>query len=109
MTNGCQCQKRVAMVRGVPASLRERKRIRTRDDLIRASAALLEANEFDNTTVEQICERVEVSVSTFFRYFDAKDAVVFAYLEDALEGLCAKLETLERRSEVVRELHQEMV
>src|SRR3712207_4537274 len=57
--------------------LRERKKLKTRLALVDAAVELFERKGFEATTVEEICERAEVSPSTFFRYFPAKEAVVF--------------------------------
>jgi AcrR family transcriptional regulator len=57
------------------APLRVRKRNRTRRDLQRAAIDLVETNGYPATSVDEICDRAEVSRSTFFRYFGSKDAV----------------------------------
>ncbi|SED83158.1 TetR/AcrR family transcriptional regulator [Ruania alba] len=52
--------------------LRERKKIARRDALIDATHELIREHGLDNVTVEAICERVGVSVRTFFNYFESK-------------------------------------
>lgn len=49
----------------------------TRARLTEAAFDLFEADGFENTTVEQIVARAGVSKTTFFRYFRAKEDVVF--------------------------------
>jgi AcrR family transcriptional regulator len=56
--------------------LRERKKIRTRTAIRTATYALVREQGYDATTVEQIAERAEVSPSTVFRYFPAKEDIV---------------------------------
>jgi AcrR family transcriptional regulator len=56
--------------------LRERKKQRTRETLQREALRLIAAQGYSRTSVEQIAEAAEVSVSTFFRYFPAKEDVV---------------------------------
>ena len=58
-------------------SLRDRKKEKTRQALIDASVKLFLKNGYDNTTVDDIAEHVEVSRRTFFRYFQSKESVVF--------------------------------
>src|SRR5262245_64989587 len=58
--------------------LRERKKIKTRQAIRRAAFRLIEENGYAATTVEQIADAAEVSPSTFFRYFPAKEAVLLA-------------------------------
>jgi AcrR family transcriptional regulator len=57
-------------------TLREQKKIRTRQAIRRAAMHLIETNGYANTTVEQIAEDAGVSASTFFRYFSSKQAVL---------------------------------
>ncbi|OEV02604.1 TetR family transcriptional regulator [Streptomyces oceani] len=64
--------------------LRERKKQRTRDALIRASHELFVTRGYDETTIDEITDVVDVSQRTFFRYFSSKEAVAFA-LQDEVE------------------------
>ncbi|MFD5909157.1 TetR/AcrR family transcriptional regulator [Streptomyces massasporeus] len=59
-----------------PLGLRERKKIKTRRAIRIAAYALIEEQGYDATTVEQIADRAEVSPSTVFRYFPAKEDIV---------------------------------
>ena len=57
--------------------LRERKKLKTRALLQREAMRLFLEKGYDETTVEDIAEAVEISPSTFFNYFPSKEAVVF--------------------------------
>ncbi|MFE6090565.1 TetR/AcrR family transcriptional regulator [Streptomyces massasporeus] len=59
-----------------PLGLRERKKIKTRRAIRAAAYALIEEQGYDATTIEQIADRAEVSPSTVFRYFPAKEDIV---------------------------------
>lgn len=61
------------------ASLRERKKVRTRGAIQHQALRLFREQGYEATTVSQIAAAAEVSESTFFRYFGTKEAVV---LED---------------------------
>jgi AcrR family transcriptional regulator len=68
--------------------LRERKKARTRASIQQHALRLFRERGYEATTVQQIAEAAEVSESTFFRYFPAKEDVV---LWDPFDPLYAKL------------------
>ena len=67
--------------------LRERKKLRTRAAIQKEAMRLFLEKGFEDTTIEEIAEAVEISPSTFFNYFPSKDAVVF---QDDLDPLILK-------------------
>lgn len=64
--------------------LRERKKLRTRAAIQREALRLFLKKGYEETTIEDIAEAVEISPSTFFNYFPSKEAVVF---QDDLDPL----------------------
>ena len=64
--------------------LRERKKLKTRAAIQKEAMRLFLEKGFDNTTIEDIAEAVEISPSTFFNYFPSKEEVVF---QDDLDPL----------------------
>ncbi|WP_416424313.1 TetR family transcriptional regulator [Pseudomonas sp. App30] len=60
---------------------RERKKLMLREALIEAAYNLFEEKGFEETRVEDITDKVDVSSRTFFRYFSSKEDVVLDYQE----------------------------
>lgn len=72
--------------------LRERKKRRTRELLAQSAVELIGERGLDGVSVADICENVEVSRSTFFRYFDSKEsAFVEGLHSDRLHAVLAAL------------------
>jgi AcrR family transcriptional regulator len=70
---------------------RERKKRETRQALVEAALDLFTEHGVDGTTIEQITDRVDVSERTFYRYFAAKEDVLFADSFDRRERFAAAL------------------
>jgi AcrR family transcriptional regulator len=58
-------------------SLRERKRVRTRQALIDAAGELFERRGYEGTTIADIAAAADVSTRTYFSYFATKEEVLF--------------------------------
>lgn len=56
--------------------LRERKKQRQREAIIEAAVGLFRERGFDQTRVQDILERAEISLGTFYNYFPGKHAVL---------------------------------
>nr|WP_055505021.1 TetR/AcrR family transcriptional regulator [Nonomuraea pusilla] len=72
--------------------LRERKRLRTRRTLAETALRLFTDHGFEATTLERLVEEAEVSKSTFFRAFPAKEAVAVEAETEVWTAYTAALE-----------------
>lgn len=63
-------------------SLRERKKIQTRRRLLSEATKLFTERGFDQVSVAEIAEAADVSKMTVFNYFDSKEHLVFAPMEE---------------------------
>jgi AcrR family transcriptional regulator len=68
---------------GCSMGLRERKKAVKRQEIIAAGLKFFEARGFENVTVAQIAQEVNIAPKTLFTYFQSKDDIVF-HDEDSL-------------------------
>lgn len=59
-------------IEGRGSSRRDRKKDKTRRDLLDTADELFQRKGFESTTLEEICEGAGISLRTFFRYFESK-------------------------------------
>jgi AcrR family transcriptional regulator len=60
-----------------PMGLRERKKLQTREALLRVARELFEARGYDQVTVAEIADAANISVKTLFTYFRSKEDLAF--------------------------------
>ena len=75
----------------VPEGLRERKKQRTREQIIEAAMGLFAERGYQATTIADIATAADVAPRTFFSYFPSKEAVVFHNVDRELDGLASAL------------------
>jgi len=67
-------------------SLRERKKLRQREEIIANAITLFRESSFESTRVREIAERCEISEATFFNYFPSKDALLAEWADDGVDA-----------------------
>jgi len=70
------------MVESVQGGLRQRKAERTRAALLSAAISLFQKRGYAAATVNEICSAAEISLGTFYKYFDSKQAILIAFLKE---------------------------
>jgi AcrR family transcriptional regulator len=88
-------------------SLRERKKLRTRQALVDTALRRFADPGFDATTLDDLCAEVEVSKRTFFRYFTSKEDVAMAPTQDLWAAFLLELEASTPAGGTLLELLQE--
>lgn len=74
-------------------SLRERKRVRTRQALVTAAAELFERDGYEQTTIADIAAAAEIGTRTFFSYFASKEELLFPESDGRIEAAIAAIAT----------------
>jgi AcrR family transcriptional regulator len=77
-------------------SLRDRKKLRTRRQLIAVSQRLFAKQGYSETTLEQICAEVEIRPQTLLRYFESKAHLALAPAYDIYEQFGLRLQDPDR-------------
>jgi AcrR family transcriptional regulator len=75
----------------VVTSRRERKKHATHESIVDAALDLFMTQGYSATTVAQIAESADVSESTFFNHFPAKEELILAGIDSKAEQLVALL------------------
>src|SRR3981081_3010676 len=71
--------------------LRERKKQKTRDTIIKVALDLFAGRGYEQTTIAEIADAAEVSPRTIFAYFPSKEDILFCDMPEALERFARAL------------------
>jgi AcrR family transcriptional regulator len=86
-------------------SLRERKRLRTRQHIVETARALFAERGFDAVTVSDVAKAAYVADQTVYNYFNTKEALIFdeeAAYRERFVAIVSDREPFQPLSEVVR-------
>ena len=72
-------------------SLRERNKVRRREQITEAALRLFAERGFEGVTIDEIADAADVSRRTFFRYFARKEDVILAWKQQMADELRAAL------------------
>ncbi|MFI9235402.1 TetR/AcrR family transcriptional regulator [Streptomyces sp. NPDC053079] len=88
---------------------RERKKAQTRQALADAAVRLFTERGFDNVGVREVAEAADVSLSTLFKHFPSKEALVFDLDADVESALIAAVRDRAPGQSVLHALRDHMV
>ncbi|MFE8955221.1 TetR/AcrR family transcriptional regulator [Streptomyces althioticus] len=84
-----------------PATLRERKKLRTRKALADTAVTLFGERGFDGTPLDALLELVEVSRRTFFRNFRSKEDVALTAVKELWDTYLEAVDAAEKSGPLV--------
>jgi AcrR family transcriptional regulator len=71
---------------------RERRKLEVHSRIIDAAVTLFDAQGYETTKIDQICERADVAQKTFFNHFPTKQHLVREIAQDFLDQLLVTLD-----------------
>ncbi len=83
----------LAAMKNPSPSLRERKKSATRRALLAAANQRFHAAGYEATTIEEVCQDVDIGRRTFFRYFADKESLAFPHRDERLARFVELLRT----------------
>ncbi len=81
---------------------RERKKRATRDAIFNVAQKLFMEKGFENTSVEEITEQVDIAQSTFFNYFPRKEDILLEIFQRKLPYLKKKCQAILQSDELIK-------
>ncbi len=84
-------------------SLREKKKIETRNKIFEVAGRLFKEKGFENTTVDEITREAGIGKGTFFNYYPAKEALLVDFVKEKEELLFDLVQNELRKNTHVRE------
>ncbi|PNE40498.1 TetR/AcrR family transcriptional regulator [Streptomyces noursei] len=88
---------------------RERKKAQTRQALADAAVRLFTEHGFDNVGVREVAEAADVSLSTLFKHFPSKEALVFDLDADVESALVTAVRDRDPGESVLHALRDHLV
>jgi AcrR family transcriptional regulator len=75
----------------VRRGLRERKKLRTRETIVRVGLDLFARRGYQATTLAQIADEAEIAPSTLYTYFPSKEDIVFSIHDAVRESVSRRI------------------
>lgn len=85
-------------------SLREKKKIETKNRIFEVSGKLFKEKGFEDTTIDEITKEAGIAKGTFFNYFPTKESLIFYFAEQKAELIYDLTEEEEEEEESIEHL-----
>ncbi|WP_055069241.1 TetR/AcrR family transcriptional regulator [Clostridium massiliamazoniense] len=88
--------------------LRERKKLQTRNNILKVAWNLFEEKGFDNVKVAEIADGANISVKTLFTYFSSKESIIFAGENELINAIKSAFEN-RKENESLIEIERKLI
>lgn len=88
--------------------LRERKKLQTRNNILKVAWSLFEEKGFDNVKVAEIADSANISVKTLFTYFSSKESIIFAGENELINAIKSAFEN-RKENESLIEIERKLI
>ncbi|MIL10003.1 TetR/AcrR family transcriptional regulator, partial [Salmonella enterica subsp. enterica] len=75
-----------------PLSRRERQRLETRAELVKAAHAIVQDEGYEALTIRKLADKVGLATMSVYSYFADKQAILTAVAEDTFEQLARRID-----------------
>lgn len=65
-------------------SKKELKRIANKNKIVQAAVEVIQEKEISEITIRDICEKADISIGSFYYYFQSKDDLLFSFVTEDL-------------------------
>jgi len=72
----------------------ERKRLRRVNEILRVAAEVVAERGYQNTSLDEVAERLDLAKASLYHYFDSKQALVAACLDTAAAEVERRLQDI---------------
>lgn len=83
----------------------ERKKSETFNKIVLISSDLFKSKGYEETTMEEIAGKVDISKATLYKYFSDKDSILIAYIQEILKE---EKEGIEERINSINGIHNKL-
>lgn len=96
-------------VKKMVESRREANKRKSRQKILKASRRLFKEKGYENTMIEDVAKRAEISKATLYNYFPNKDSLLVGTMDDVTEEFGKFVEEMDARLSIDEKIRKAMI